>query len=41
VPNPDSPPRIAPPETGALADLLSKSWSKAAFEQYAIARSFL
>jgi hypothetical protein len=29
------------PATGELADLLSKTWAKAAFENYAVARGFL
>jgi len=41
VPDPDSPPRIDAPAKSELAELLTKTWSKTAFEEYAIARGFL
>lgn len=41
VPDTGSVPRIEAPATGELADLLSRRWSKASFEEYAIARGFL
>jgi len=41
VPDPDSPPHVEAPTTGELAELLTKTWSKAAFEEYAVARGFL
>lgn len=41
VPDPDAPPKVEAPVTGELADLLSKTWSRAAFEAYAVARGFL
>jgi hypothetical protein len=41
VPDPDAPPKVEAPATGELADLLSKTWPKAAFEEYAVARGYL
>jgi len=41
VPDPDSPPRIEPPTGGELGELLTKTWPKGAFEEYAVARGFL
>ena len=41
VPDPDSPPRIEPPPGGELGELLTKTWPKAEFEEYAAARGFL
>ncbi len=41
VPDPETPPRIQAPADGDLAVLLTKPWSKVAFEEYAVARGFL
>ncbi len=41
VPDTDAPPKVEAPATGELGALLSKTWPKAAFEDYAVARGFL
>lgn len=41
VPDPDSPPQVEAPSGGELGALLTKTWPKAAFETYAVARGFL
>ncbi len=41
VPDPETPPQIAAPADGALTEFLTKPWSQAAFEEYAVARGIL
>lgn len=41
VADPNTPPRVEAPKTGALAACLSQTWPKADFESYAIKRGFL
>ena len=41
VPDTNAPPSVEGPATGELGDLLSKTWPKAVFEEYAVARGFL
>lgn len=41
VPEPGSLPSVEAPASGEIAELLTKPWSKAAFEEYAVARGFL
>ena len=41
VPDSETPPTVKAPASGALATLMSKTWPKADFEEYAVARGFL
>ena len=41
VPDAAAPPKVEVPASGGLADLLSKPWPRAEFEEYAVARGFL
>jgi len=41
VPDPDAPPRVEAATNGELAELLSRTWSTAEFEEYAVTRGFL
>lgn len=41
VPNTDAPPQVEAAMASELSELLSRTWAKAAFEEYAFARGFL